>query len=464
MRERVKNSWENVNSTLWFVPMVLVALAVLLSSVLIQVDVTLIGNLHTKTILPWLFSGTADAARSILSTIAGSLITVISIAFSLIIVALQQASAQFSPRVLRSFTADRGNQIVLGTYIATFVYSLLVLRAVRSANQAYNQVDFIPSLSVTIAIVLAIVCLGLLIYFIHHTSQSLQVSVILDRVRTDLNSQIDTLFPECDADWTIDQPPVPLLIAAIAGVGATRHVYSERTGFIRTIDEEAIRAAPLDGVQWLWIQRQVGEFVTTGGIIAACRADAAPDAHLSRAIRDAFVIDDRRSMNQDPLFGTRQLADIALKALSPGINDPTTAEYALYHLGDSLGHLADRMIPPAGQIVEDGATWLFFSRPTWEGFVEDTFDQIRRAATGQVHVLQTLLDILADVAVHVPPGSREDALRHQVAEVRRIVARAEWSEADKESLTRRAEIVDDLLSSLVPDTLHWGRDPSEGEG
>lgn len=464
MRERVKNSWENVNSTLWFVPMVLVALAVLLSSVLIQVDVALLANQHAYAILPWLFSGTADAARSVLSTIAGSLITVVSIAFSLIIVALQQASAQFTPRVLRSFTADRGNQIVLGTYIATFVYALLVLRAVRSASQDRNQVAFIPSLSVTIAIVLAIVCLGLLIYFIHHTSQSLQVSVILDRVRTDLNAQIDALFPECDADWIVDQPPVPLLIAALPVLGESYRIHSERTGFIRTIDEEVIRAAPLDGVQWLWIQRQVGEFVTTGGIIAACRADAAPNAHLSRAIRDAFVIDDRRSINQDPLFGVRQLVDIALKGLSPGINDPTTADYALYHLGDALGHLADRVIPPAGQIVEGGAAWVFFSRPTWDGFVEAAFDQIRRAATSQVQVLQTLLDVFADLAVHLPLGSRRDALRRQVAEVRHIVARAEWSEADKQSLTRRAEIVDDLLSSLVPDTLHWGRDPSKGEG
>ncbi len=454
MRERAKNAWENVNSTLWFVPAVLIVLAIASSSVLIQVDVALIGNRHTNTILPWLFSGTADAARSILSTIAGSLITVISIAFSLIIIALQQASAQFTPRVLRSFTADRGNQVVLGMYIATFVYSLLVLRAVRSANQSRNQTDFIPSLSVTIAIVLAIVCLGLLIYFIHHTSQSLQVSVILDRVRTDLIAQLDALYPDRRAEWIVDQSPVPVLIAALPDGGTCHRIYSERTGFIRTIDEHAIRTASLADVQWLWVRREVGEFVTTGGVLAECRADSPPDAHLSRSVHNAFVIDDRRSINQDPLFGVRQIVDIALKGLSPGINDPTTADYALYHLGDALGHLAGRAIPPAGQIAETSGAWIFFSRPTWDAFVAAAFDQIRRAATGQVQVLQTLLDILADLAVHIPPGSRGDAIRRQTAEVRRIVARADWSEADTQSLIQRADRVDDLLPSSVAARSH----------
>ncbi len=450
MRERAKNAWENINSTLWFVPAVLIALAIALSSVLIQLDVALLAHQGAHSVLPWLFSGTADAARSVLSTIAGSLITVISIAFSLIIIALQQASAQFTPRVLRSFTADRGNQVVLGMYIATFVYALLVLRTVRNASQDRSQVEFIPSLSVTVAIVLAIVCLGLLIYFIHHTSQSLQVSVILDRVRTDLNGQIDALYPDRNTGIIIDQPPVSLVIAMLPAIGTRHRIHSERTGFIRTIDEDAIRAAPLDAVHWLWVRRQVGEFVTTGGILAECSADMPPDAQVSRCVRDAFIIDDRRSINQDPLFGVRQLVDIALKGLSPGINDPTTADYAMYHLGDALGRLADRTIPPVGKIAEGGTTRIYFTRPTWDDFVEATFSQIRRAATSQVQVLQTMLDVLADIAVHVPPGSRSEAIRRQVAEIRRIVARAEWSEADTQSLTWRADRVDDLLPSRVP--------------
>lgn len=168
MRSKLRNLWENVQSSLWFIPTVLVGVAVLVSSLLIEADVALAER--DSLLIPWLFSGTADAARTLLSVVAGSLITVISIAISLTIVALVQASAQFTPRVLRQFTASRVNQVVLGTYTATFVYALLVLRTVRNGDEGEA---FVPALAVTSAVGLALLCLALLIFFIHHMSQSL---------------------------------------------------------------------------------------------------------------------------------------------------------------------------------------------------------------------------------------------------------------------------------------------------
>ena len=160
MRENIQNLWDNVKSSLWFIPSVLVVLALAAFFHLIEVDVIL--ALAASTVIPWLFSGTADAARTMLSVVAGSLITVISIAISLTMVALVQASAQFTPRLLRQFTASRTNQIVLGAYTGTFIYALLVLRTVRSADQ---DTPFVPALSVTIAVGLSLVCLGLLDLF-----------------------------------------------------------------------------------------------------------------------------------------------------------------------------------------------------------------------------------------------------------------------------------------------------------
>lgn len=173
MRARLQNGWENISSSLWFVPTVLVLLALALSSLLIEVGAVLARR--NNPLIPWLFSGTADVARSVLSVIAGSRITVISIAFSVTIVALQQAAAQFTPRVLGHFTASRSNQIVLGVYTATFVYALLVLRSVRSQTEIL-QPGFVPALSLTVAIGLALLCLGLLIFFIHHMSGALQAA------------------------------------------------------------------------------------------------------------------------------------------------------------------------------------------------------------------------------------------------------------------------------------------------
>ncbi|HEX6383082.1 MAG TPA: DUF2254 family protein, partial [Anaerolineae bacterium] len=234
MPARLENIWENAVDSLWLLPSVLVGAALILSLLLVQIDDRLLQR--QDPLIPWLFSGTPDAARTILSVIAGSLITVISITFSLTILALQQAASQYSPRVLRHFTSNRGNQIVIGTYIATFVYSLMVLRTVRTATEDGNT-RFVPALSITFGILLAIVCLGLLIYFIHQISQSLQVDVIISRLRSDLIGQIDKLY----LGGSDDPLSTDVLGKAVGQRDRSCYIYSERTGFVHVIDEEQLQ-------------------------------------------------------------------------------------------------------------------------------------------------------------------------------------------------------------------------------
>ncbi len=188
MRARLRDLLENIAASLWLVPTLLALLAAGLATLTLFLDerVPDLGGLQ-----PWLFGGTASAARSLLSSIAGSLITVIALAFSSTIVAIQQASSQFSPRVIRNFIRDKVNQLTFGTYVATFVYALLILRQVRDDQSGVGE--FVPALSVTCALVLALTCVGLLIYFIHHTASSLQVATITAAVHHDLRSRFITL-------------------------------------------------------------------------------------------------------------------------------------------------------------------------------------------------------------------------------------------------------------------------------
>lgn len=447
MRSRLSTIWENIWASLWFLPSLLVGAALLLSSVLIEVDVVLARR--QEPILPWLFSGTADAARTVLSVIAGSLITVISIAFSITVVAIVQASAQFTPRVLRQFTASRPNQLVLGTYIATFIYSLLVLRSIRSAEEAASRsttaaTAFVPALSITVALGLAIVCLGLLIFFIHHTAQSLQVAVILDRVRRELVAQIEALYPVQDPAEP-DPEPAATVVAQIRRVDPPCVIRATHTGFLRSIDAPALLHASFGSVRWVCVRPQVGQFIPHGSVLAELDPVEAVADSLADTIRTAFVIDHVRSITQDPLFGIRQLVDIALKALSPGINDMTTAEYALAHLGDALGRLAGRAWPPSVRTTREGQTRVIFSQPTWAEVVEAAFSQIRHAARGDVHVTATLLHVLHELALLVPPGDRRDPLHAQVAEIRRSIAAQDWSAAERERLGGLADQVDAAL-------------------
>jgi len=432
MRSKLRNLWENVQSSLWFIPTVLIGLAILLSSFLIQVDIGLAQR--QSPLIPWIFSGTADAARTLLSAVASSLITVISIAISLTIVAMVQASAQFTPRVLRQFTASRPNQVVLGTYAATFIYALLVLRTVRSAEE--EAAPFVPALSVTTAVGLALLCIGLLIFFIHHMSQSLQVSVIMDEVRQEIIAQIEVLYPEEIGDGIADPPPIATLKEELRDQGEPVIVRAKQAGFVRMIDEETLLNAPFAATRWVWIRPQIGEFVADGAILAELDQVEGVAEDVMQQVRNAFVIDRERTIRQDPLFGIRQLVDIALRALSPGINDATTAEYALYHLGDAMGRLAVRSFPSNLRITDNGQTQIIVARLTWDAVVDAAFSQIRQAAANDVHVTQTLLHVLNTLALRLSPGTRTAAIYHQIAEVRYNMTQTAFSPSARESLNQ----------------------------
>ncbi|HEX6385494.1 MAG TPA: DUF2254 family protein, partial [Anaerolineae bacterium] len=205
--------------------------------------------------------------------------------------------------------------------------------------------------------------------------------------------------------------------------------------------------APFGGNEWIWIRAGVGDFVPHGGILAELDHCDEENDDLSEHIRNVVIISSLRSISQDPMFGVRQLVDIALKALSPGINDPTTAENALFHLGDALGHLAERSLPDPELTADNGRTRIIFSRPTWDDFVRAAFSQIRREAADDVHVTGTILQVLYDLALRVPPGPRGQAIQHQVAEIRRSIDENSFSAVDKAALNRRIDEVEQVLQT-----------------
>ena len=193
---RLRAAWETIRTTYWAVPSVMALTALALSVGMIQLDRTLTPKLLGT--LSWVYTGGPEGARAVLSTIAGSMITVAGVTFSITIVALTLASQQFGPRLLRSFLRDLGNQIVLGTFVSTFVYCLLVLRTVRGNDDA----QFVPHLAVTLGVVLAMLSLGVLIFFIHHVSTSIQASQIIASVAADLEASIDACSRSA---WATDE-------------------------------------------------------------------------------------------------------------------------------------------------------------------------------------------------------------------------------------------------------------------
>lgn len=404
--QNIQSQWENARSSLWFIPAILVVLSVLISFLLLSVDRSVTMNFDDKY---WIFNGSPGAARTLLATIASATITVISISFSLTIIAIQQASTQYSPRVLRTFTSDLGNQIVLGAYIATFAYSLLILRAVRGDDGTAASA-FVPHIAASFAIILALLCIGLLVYFINHIAKSLQAITIISIVHEDLIKQLRILYPApYEPKLQKNTPPRPT--ASYHTVTAQQH------GFILSLDIDALASIDKSAVRSLYFVRGVGDFVSTGQPIARVLCSEDNLSQTTERVRDALVIGPHRSSTQDPLFPVRQLVDIAIKALSKGINDQTTAEYCIHHLTDALCYLADREIP-GGTVRHDKTKVLLHTQePTWELFITNSFNQIMNESNTKPNVMHVLLNAIEAIAHSVTTPSRTQPLKQAVTTI-----------------------------------------------
>ena len=440
-RERSNAFWQRANSSFWFLPALIVAGGIVLYAVTLTLDQRTFTSLSA---LPIVFSGGASAARSVLAAISGSLISVITTAFSLTIVAFVLASGQYTPRLLRSLTADRGLQVVLGTYIATFVYSLLVLRIVRTAES--ESAAFIPVISVTTAVVLAILCVALLIYFIQHVMNLIQPSTIVQRI------QDETLEPLAGLD-DLDGPPEeeddqeenPNLKGLPAE--APLEIRAQQGGYVQYLDVDAIVEAvsAARDPEFIEIPFSPGHFVAAGLPVARiwpAREDTELDSGTEDKVRQAVVFGKERAFGQDFTFGLRQLTDIALKGLSPSTNDPTTAMQAMDRTEAILVALGEKALPRRVQVRGTGKARLpvRIGYPNFGGIVELALDQVRRAAfaTGQVVFLLRLLEVTDRALRANALPERRKALWARAFDVGRLAPRQLPSERDAVALVLRA--------------------------
>lgn len=389
---RLRAAWESIRTTYWAVPSVMAVTAIGLSVAMIRVDEVLTPKFIGT--LSWVYTGGPEGARAVLSTIAASMITVAGVTFSITIVALTLASQQFGPRLLRSFLRDLGNQIVLGTFVSTFIYCLLVLRTVRGIDDA----QFVPHLAVTLGVVLAMLSLGVLIFFIHHVSTSIQASQIIANVAADLDRAVVRLFPEQLGHERG---------AALATNGSmwpgefdrnTHVVPATSNGYVQAVDEDALLTLATRRDVVLRIDAKPGRFVRHGTTLVTVWSTASVDDGLCESIRAAFIVGSARTPTQDVEFFVDQLVELAVRALSPGINDPGTARMCLDRLGQTLCQVARREMPASCRYDADGRLRVMARPIAFENLATAAFDEIRRYGRSSVAVTVHLLDVIRDVA------------------------------------------------------------------
>ena len=432
-----------LGSTLWFVPGTMVLASLLLAFGVIELDRRL-DWFEAADKLPWILHGGANSARDLLSTIAASAITVMGVVFSITIVALTLASTQFTPRVLRNFMRDRGNQVVIGIFTGTYAYAMLVMRSVRSVEEGH----FVPTIAVTGALVLALVATGTIIYFINHIAESIQAASIIRRAAEATARLVEDRYPG-EVGRSLPAPAAPL-------DGPHTIVPVRRSGYVRYVDGEALLELACARDVAIRVDNEPGNFLLAGSPLATIHPPC-DDASLAARIHDAIDLGPERSIQQDAEFGIRQIMDIAVKALSPGINDPTTAVTCVDQLATLLGLAAMRPDPSPWRADEDGRLRLVLRGQTFRSFVSHGLDQIRQHAEGDVAVTLRLLRLIEQVGRVTEGEERRELLWAQARTIAVAAERTIRARLDRERMNEALRAAGATLDrDPAPLLLHGG--------
>ena len=404
---------EALRTTLWIVPTAMVIAATLLFAVTYGLDRAADSG---RFPLPgFITSGSPDAARQILIAIAAAVITVAGVLFSITILVLQLASQQFGPRMLRNFIRDTGTQVSLGAFVSTFVFSVLALGGVESAPAR----DFVPHISVTVALCLTLLDLGVVIYFIHHVATSIQLTAVVSGIARDFRSTLANLQADmARAQGGAPRGPDPAeLNELVLTIGAP--VFAHASGFIQSVGHRALVAIAVPSDSVIRLVRRPGHFVLEGQPVAfVVPADAAVE--VSEALRRAHIVGPNRTLTQDVGFALDQLVEVAIRALSPAVNDTFTALNCIDWLGDCLVHAATSTLPDGVHRDRAGNVRIIEPVITMDRLVKGATDKIRQAAAGMPAVLIRQLENLGKLLRAV----RTAELREIVESHARLILRA----------------------------------------
>ena len=442
--------WDGVRASYWFLPSLMTVAAGTLSFVLIGVDARVGPDWIAE--VPFLFGNRPDGARSVLSTIAGSMIGVAGVTFSITIASVVYASGQYGPRLLTNFMDDRGNQITLGTFIATFLYCLLVLRTIRSAGDG-DGLEFVPHIAILVGLGLAVASVGVLIYFIHHVPESIHVSNLIAGVGHDLGEKIGVLFPERVGEGATTREAErddDALTEVPAGFYSDAvRIAADGDGYISGLDAEALLTLATENDLLVRIRHRPGDFVAAGDTLCLAWPPDRVSDEAAAGIRTAFAWGRQRSARQDVRFLVNELVEIAARALSPGVNDPFTAISCLDWLGAALKDLSDRDFPSAQRYDSAGQLRVVAYPTTFEDFVGGVFGQLRPYLAADRNAALHALKTLGEVAGRVTDDSRRAALRHQADAIYEGAQKALVLEADRASVRQRHHEVIRLLSGRL---------------
>jgi len=426
---------ETLRTNLWLVPAIEVLVAIIAFGITHELDRAAYD--HRISFPSWVIGGSADAARQVLAALAGAEITVVGVVFSITIVALTLASTQFGPRMLRNFIRDRGTQLTLGTFVATMVYTILVLASIGVGPHG----DFVPHLSITVCLGLVLLDLAVLIYFISHTASAIQLPRVIANIAGDLSRAIAAdardarrlsggTEPAGETDpatAVLPDEPGGVVLAPVAG-------YLQ---FVRY--DTVVRIAEQEDVL-IELRYRPGHFLVTGQPMATVWP-AAAHARVTRQLERAHVTGPVRTLTQDVTFAIDQLVEIALRALSPAVNDTFTAVTCIDWLGDGLCQVAKRWQPARVHRDRAGTPRLITAPVSYDRLIERAFEKIRQSGRGMPAIMIRQLDALAAILEQTSAEQQQQVLLVQARMILQSSIESVPERSDRDDVRRRYDRV-----------------------
>lgn len=401
-----------VNQSYWFIPTAMVIAAAVAAVGMVSLD-RVVGSSWIEGI-DWIYAYEPAGARALLETIAGSMITVAGVTFSITIVAVASTAMNFGPRLMTNFMTDRGNQITLGTFVATFLYCMVVLTSVYAGDGSPGAYIFVPTLAVLGALLMGIASIGVLIFFIHHIPENIHISQLISGIGNDLLKRIDVLYPdhlgegaEHPSGFSSEEGDVPLPSEDAVAIEAGK------VGYVQDIESSQLIATARRKGLVLWMTVGPGSFVSHTSPLVLAKPSTLVDDAAVRGVRASFVLGARRTPQQDVLFLVKQLAEVAIRALSPGVNDPFTACYCIDWFGAALKKLAGRETPNRYRFDDQGVLRVVAEPTAFEDFVDAMFGQLRPYAQADRTAALHLLHAMVDLRLNLPTEQQRSVIdRH----------------------------------------------------
>jgi uncharacterized membrane protein len=392
----------------------------------------------------WLYSDDRASVRSLLLTIAASTVGIVGVVFSIMMVPLTIAASQFGPRLLRNFLRDTGTQITLGTFTATFLFCMLVILQLRE-----EPTQLLPQVSVSTGLLLGVMSFAMLIYFVNHIAISIQASVVVAEVSEELHQAIDHELPALPSTKMLFAQEQALPEEPSYKASTPHTVFAKESGYVQVRDDKGLLGFAQEQELLVQLLRQPGDFVAAYTPLALVWPKQAIPANVEDVINDAYLLGVQRTLVQDVTFGINSLVEVAVRALSPAINDPFTAMTCLDRLGAALCKLCSRSFPSAKLYDEHHCLRLITEPITFTSLADAAFTPIRDYGRSSTMVLLRLLDTLAMVVPCIRTEEQRRVLLHHAGLVERSAQTGLPDLADRQAVTERFHKVVGMLEARV---------------